>query len=122
MAGAIIRGGIRAGLLRTERISVAELDAAKRAEFAGLGLETHADAADALNWLKSREDTPGSGQIVLAVKPQSFAALAGSLRPVLGPDRRVIISCWPEFPAPICGPRSARGARSFVPCPTRPRR
>ena len=42
-----------------------------------------AEPADAFDWARAHEGSPGEGQVLLAVKPQMFADVAAQLRPVL---------------------------------------
>jgi len=98
MARAIITGGIRAGVLDPSRVVVADPDAARREAAAALGVNSAADAAEAVGTLRALEATPGDGQIVLAVKPQMLGDVAASLGPVLT-DRRVVISILAGTPS-----------------------
>lgn len=72
MGMAIVRGVIEAGVLPPQTIVVADLDESCRKAAAGLGCRSTADAAE------MRE----AGQILLAVKPQGFAAVAGAIGPL----------------------------------------
>lgn len=70
---AILRGALAAGVLSPGEVTVAERDAARRAEAQSLGVQATADAAAAAR---------GASLVVLAVKPQSFADAARELSPV----------------------------------------
>jgi pyrroline-5-carboxylate reductase len=92
MARAIIHGAIEAKVLDSRSVALAEPQHDQRAMlqswvgFASRGI------ADAMTWLAQAEESPGQGQILLAVKPQSLPEVAAQLRPVLGPPSRVVIS------------------------------
>lgn len=92
MAQSIVKGAMDAGVLDPKSAVVAEPDSAKREVFRAWGVRAFKDAAEAAAWLLQTEARPGDGQLLLAVKPQSFDEVAGQLRPVLGPARRVIMS------------------------------
>ncbi len=72
MGMSIIRGVIDAGVLSPQTLVVADLDRSRRDAAAALGCASTADATDV------RE----AGQILLAVKPQGFAAVAGAIGPL----------------------------------------
>lgn len=80
MGGAIVRGGIKAGVLEAKHVVVADVDAARLDEFRGIGCETTHDARLAAN----------AAQIILAVKPQAFGEVARSISPLREP--KVVIS------------------------------
>jgi pyrroline-5-carboxylate reductase len=80
MGRAIAEGCLETGVLGTEEVLVAEVDPARRRELAALGCRVSAEPGAALE----------AAQIMLAVKPQSFAGLAGAVGPLPGP--RVVIS------------------------------
>ncbi len=80
MGRAIVAGCLEAGVLRAAEIVVAEVDPARRQEVAALGCRASADAAATLE----------AAQIMLAVKPQSFADLASGLGRLRGP--KVVLS------------------------------
>jgi pyrroline-5-carboxylate reductase len=86
MAGAILDGARASGRL-PERVCVAEPDAARRGRFPK-AVET---APEAIRWLEEAEPAPGAGVVLLAVKPQSFGAVAAELEPV-GVGERLVIS------------------------------
>ncbi len=69
MGMAILRGALDAGVLSPQTTVVADVEPARREEAAHLGCPTTADVADL------RE----AGQIMLAVKPQGFDDVAGTL-------------------------------------------
>ena len=70
MGAAIVRGCVRARVLRPDEIIVAEIDAAKRNELASLGCQTTDDPKLAAV----------ASQVLLAVKPQVFASVAANIR------------------------------------------
>lgn len=78
MAGAIVLGAIRAGVVAPGEVVVCEPDEAKRADFARAGVRATDSHAEALGALRA------DGQALLAVKPQSLAAVGEQMRP-----------CWP---------------------------
>jgi len=98
MAGAIITGGINAGLLDPSRIVVADPDPAKREIAESLGVRGCADAGEALDVLRSLEVETGGGQVVLAVKPQMLADVAAVLGATLT-ERRVVVSILAGTPS-----------------------
>ncbi len=85
MARAILSGAKRAGAVG-DLCVVAEPDESKRRAF-DHGVET---AAQALEWVRDREPEPGIGQVLLAVKPQMFAAVADEIAPLFEHERVVI--------------------------------
>jgi pyrroline-5-carboxylate reductase len=70
MGSAVLRGALAADLVRPESVLVVEPDAARRGQAAELGCRTGADPTDAA----------AARILLVAVKPQSFAELAPSLR------------------------------------------
>ncbi|MEM1071342.1 MAG: pyrroline-5-carboxylate reductase [Planctomycetota bacterium] len=74
MAGAILSGAADAAVLPA-RVCVAEPDGSRRAAFA----TTVASVVEAVSWLENTEVSPGSGQMLLAVKPQAFPGVVGEL-------------------------------------------
>lgn len=88
MSSAIVRGAAAAGVLDESRCVVAEPDGAKRAAFKVAA----PSAAEALGRLGEMENEPGSGQVVLAVKPQMLGVVADEIRPGFqaGPGRVVV--------------------------------
>ena len=80
MGMAIVRGVIEAGVISPQTLVVADLDEDRRQVATGLGCRARADLTEV------RE----AGQILLAVKPQGFAAVAGALGPLERPT--VVIS------------------------------
>lgn len=105
MAGAILARAEQAGVLEGGFV-VAEPDAARRAAFAN-GV---ASATEALEWLAANESTPGSGRVLLAIKPQVLTRVAAELAPVVATDRwggsRSVISI-------LAGARAATIAAAF---------
>lgn len=92
MAQSIIRGGLDAGVLAATGVAVAEPEGAKRDLLRSWGVTACRDAGEAARWLVGAEPNAGAGQVLLAVKPQSFEAAAAQLRPAIGPARRVILT------------------------------
>ena len=82
MGGAIARGLVESGTLGSERLLVADSDAARLASFAALGARTFADGAELL---ASDPDV-----VVLAVKPQVLGSVMEQLAPQVG--GRLVIS------------------------------
>ena len=80
MGGAIVGGAIEARVLAPQDVVVAEIDPARRAEMAGRGCAVSDDPKAVLS----------CEQIMLAVKPQSFAGVADAIAPL--PEARVVIS------------------------------
>ncbi|MHC4416442.1 MAG: pyrroline-5-carboxylate reductase [Planctomycetota bacterium] len=75
MGLAIARGALTAHVLRPDELIVAELDARKRTELEKLGCTTSDDARAAAE----------CEQVLLAVKPQSFAEVAAAIAPLRNP-------------------------------------
>lgn len=94
MCRAIVEGGIAAGVLRHDGVIVCEIDDAKRGEWAAKGFAAVVDVGDGLRLLAAAEKQAGSGQVLLAVKPQMVQAAGGALRDALeaGGTARVVIS------------------------------
>lgn len=119
MTRAILDGARAAGVLDPERCPVAEPDPDRRSAFP-LGLPT---AIDALERLEAIEPGPGSGQVLLAVKPQTLSAVSDEIRPALekGPGR-VVVSILAGTPSSkirrVLGP-SARVVRVMPNTPAR---
>jgi pyrroline-5-carboxylate reductase len=88
MARAIVSGGLRAASLRPDRIALADPDSTKLPHFRSLGIHTFTSPAAAL----AHFPFSSAPQLLLAVKPQSFNALADDIAPTLGPARRTVIS------------------------------
>lgn len=88
MGGAIVRGCISAAVLKPQEMIVAEFDEPKRRTFAQLGCATTDDPATAA----------AADQIILAIKPQSFAEVARAIAPLA--ESRIVISI-------MAGPNSA---------------
>lgn len=90
MASAILHGATQAGVLG--KVCVAEPDADRRKNF-DIAVST---AAEALEWLAANESSPGSGQIMLAVKPQMVGDVAGEIASLV--HERVVISILAGMP------------------------
>src|SRR4051794_14210601 len=80
MGSAIVRGAIASGVLRSAEILVADIDPERRAEYQKSGIATTASSRDAIK----------SEQILLAIKPQVFPAVAAELG--LLPKPQIVIS------------------------------
>lgn len=91
MGSAIVAGCLRAGLTTPARVVVAESDEGRRAAAEGLGMVAVADGGEALNRLAG-VDVTGSGQVLLAVKPQMLDVVAASIGPVWKRTPRVVVS------------------------------
>lgn len=94
MAGAIIRGALRAGVIASHSTVVAEPDESRRRELSELGLVTAPNAASALVALAQVElgvRSGPSGAIVLAIKPQMLSTVIEST-PALSDARRLVVS------------------------------
>ncbi|MFN0012462.1 MAG: pyrroline-5-carboxylate reductase [Phycisphaerales bacterium] len=74
MGAAVVRGAIAAGTWSAGAVVVVEPDAAKRSEFAGLGVRAAGSAAEAAAQVGAFH------AVLLAVKPQMFAPVAADLR------------------------------------------
>lgn len=90
MASAILSGATQAGVLGA--VCVADPNESKRAAF-NTAVPT---AADAIAWLESNESAPGSGQIMLAVKPQMLGDVASEISSLV--RERVVISILAGLP------------------------
>ncbi len=88
MAHAIVLGALDAGVAEPGSFTVVELDAQKRREFESRGVVTSEHIAEGLQRLGQNENGPDSGHILLAVKPQGFAAVAKELKPLLAAPSR----------------------------------
>jgi pyrroline-5-carboxylate reductase len=89
MGFAIARGAIAAHLIRAAQVVVAEIDEEKRRDLARLGCATTADARIATS----------AEQVLLAVKPQSFAVVAKAIAPLARPTVVISIMAGVETPA-----------------------
>ncbi|MFM9994223.1 MAG: pyrroline-5-carboxylate reductase [Phycisphaerales bacterium] len=98
MAQAIVRGGFDAGVIAPSAVVVADPEGPKRELFRTWGVRAVKDAGEAAAWLVQAESPAGAGQVLLAVKPQSFAEVAAALGPGLGPARRVVVSLMAGVP------------------------
>lgn len=92
IAQAILRGAIDAGVIDPRRVAVADPGTAKRDFFRAMGMRGHKQGAEVVAWMKENEALPGSGIILLAVKPQSLEEVAAELAPLLEGTRRVVYS------------------------------
>jgi pyrroline-5-carboxylate reductase len=86
MGSAIVEGALAAGVLSPGGVVVAEQDKGKWGSFERLGVRVVGRASEALEGLDER------GQVLLAVKPQSFGALAAEIGAWEGWRGRVVIS------------------------------
>lgn len=94
MAGAIIRGALRAGVIASHSTVVAEPEESRRRELSELGLVTAPSAASALVALVQVElgvRSGPSGAIVLAIKPQMLGTVIEST-PALSDHPRLMVS------------------------------
>ena len=104
MATALVRGMIRAGTAAPESITVSDPLESARA--------TLADESGATAMPDNRRVAESSRAIVLAVKPQSMAAVLDELRPVITPGHLVVSIAAGLYLAPIAGaprPRAEAG-------------
>lgn len=85
MGGALLRGGVAAGVLSPERVVVAEPDASKR-EALRVNARVVGTVAEALGACASH------GVVLVAVKPQMFAGVADEIRTAGGIGGRGVIS------------------------------
>lgn len=89
MAGAVYAGATDAGVLNPARCVVADPNPDTHGRYAN----AVSSALAAIEWLESAEkNEPGTGQVLLAVKPQMFKIVADEIRGrlVAGPERVVI--------------------------------
>lgn len=77
MASAIVFGGLDAGVLAPDRVAVCDPDGAKRSAFEARGVRTCQPGAEIVRWLA---DAGGARHLLLAVKPQMLADVAGQIR------------------------------------------
>lgn len=112
MARAIIEGGTAAGLIEPARVVVAEPDGPKRARLEALGYTAVASASEALFRLRGLEQGGVRGQLLLAVKPQSLAAVGEEIGPALSADSRVVVTILAGTPGRKV--RAALGGRVAV--------
>lgn len=70
MAEAIVRSGLSAGVLKTDRVVAIDPSADRREVFRSMGVATAEDPASVIE---------GADQVLLAIKPQMFAAVAEGL-------------------------------------------
>lgn len=106
MAKAILDGAARAGVL-PEHVIVADPSAERRALFA----RSVERASQAIIQLSAVEEIPGSGQVLLAVKPQMLPEVARDVRAAMDGGawggRRVVISI-------LAGATAARVREAFA--------
>lgn len=106
MAKAILGGAARAGVL-PEHVFVADPSAERRALFA----RSVARASEAIARLAAMEEVPGSGQVLLAVKPQMLPEVARDVGEAIDSGawgkRRVVISI-------LAGATAARVREAFT--------
>lgn len=79
MAGAIVRGGLRAGVIASHATVVAEPIEARRRELSAMGVVVAPDAergVESLRMVESGTNSGATGVIVLAVKPQMLPEVA----------------------------------------------
>ncbi len=88
MARAIIEGATRVGVVNPASVVVVEPDASRRSSFA----HAVADVRAGLDVLQHMENTPASGRIMLAVKPQKLAEVGEALGPLISDHPRCILS------------------------------
>lgn len=112
IAQSIVRAGLDAGVLDASAVVVADPEGPQRELFRAWGIRAVKDAGEAGAWLTQAEMPAGVGQVLLAVKPQSFAEVAAALRPVLGPARRVVLSVMAGVPTAAI--RAALGDQTAV--------
>lgn len=84
MASAILHGATEAGVLG--KVCVADRNESKRKTFPA----AVATPAEVIKWLEANESEPGTGQIMLAVKPQMLDEVADEIADLVG--ERVVIS------------------------------
>jgi len=85
MGLAVLRGALSKGVLRAERVLAVDPSAEARSSAAALGVQVHDDATAAR----------AAERLLLAVKPQSFDALARQLAPLTEPVEVIsIMSGW----------------------------
>lgn len=99
MGKAIVAGAKAAGVLSDlNRVVVVEPEDQKHGTFKGLGVGVRASIPEGMAWLRGAEEPKGHGVILLAVKPQSLAAVAGEIKPLLV-EPRVVISILAGAPS-----------------------
>lgn len=90
MGGAIIEAILRAQVMDPSRLAIAEPDQGRCKGWQVRGIAAFPSAGTAMGWLIRHEPSPGAGQVLLAVKPQMLAGLAGELAPAWTGPRTVI--------------------------------
>jgi pyrroline-5-carboxylate reductase len=108
MGQAIARGAVTAHVLRPGEIMVAEIDPAKREAIAGLGCLTSSVAGDAA----------ACEQVLLAVKPQSFADVAEAIAPLAKPT--VVVTIMAGLPTDRIRAKLGEHARMIRAMPNTP--
>ncbi|MFO0833906.1 MAG: pyrroline-5-carboxylate reductase [Phycisphaerales bacterium] len=109
MAGAILRGGLAAGVIDASRVFVVEPDTAKHADLNQLGVRISASATDGVTWINSVDEVAGGqgqrdaanrAQVVLCVKPQMLPQAAADIRAAFA-SPRVVISILAGTPSSV---------------------
>lgn len=113
MAGAIIRGGLRAGVIASHATVVAEPIEAKRRELSGMGVVVAPDAERGLESLRLVEAgtrSGATGALVLAVKPQMLDEVVRTTPALasVGTAERLVVSI-------MAGVGRGRLARTLAP-------
>jgi len=83
MASAIVLGAIEAGVLAPDRFVVVEVDAEKRASFQSRGIVAAEEIGDGIRQILRSVSATDAAHILLAVKPQALASVAGVVRAAL---------------------------------------
>lgn len=118
MAHAIYLGAAAAGVLDPARVCIAEPDVSKHAPFRN----AVSTAAEAVAWLIRHEEQPGSGQVLLAVKPQTLAAVGQELAPLLASGNRIVLSILAGTPGAKVAAALGGGVRVIRIMPNTPAR
>jgi pyrroline-5-carboxylate reductase len=96
MGRAIVAGVLRAGLVRADRLVLADPERSAREAMSRIvpgGSRVMSEADEAIAALRAMEDASGvAGQVLVAVKPQSLSGLAAMVKPALAGTSRVVIS------------------------------
>lgn len=120
MAGAILRGGLVAGVIDASRVLVIEPDAAKHSGLNELSVRVSSSARDGVAWITSVDELAGDpgqrvaasrGQVVLCVKPQLLPQAAADIHAAFA-SPRVVISILAGTPSFIV--RRSLGAQARV--------
>lgn len=112
MARAIIHSATAAKALDPRLIALAEPLPDRRAALQSWVGSLHPRITEAIDWLAATESTPGEGQILLAVKPQSLPQVAEELLPALGTASRIVTTIMAGTPSQKV--RTALGGRVRV--------